>query len=189
MRDRLLARFGLFGIRLSTSLIRQGATAPPRSRRSWSRAAGSASWSRCCRPSSPSAATCSRPGRRCWRWTACCARDDSARGPLAREIERILAGAHEFAELRLLSALRVGAVELPNGTPARPSGCSATPARSPPARLGLAPDARPEELAEAAYAALERWRRHAVNPMLGRATTDACRTVVRSCEGILAGLG
>jgi hypothetical protein len=27
-----------------------------------------------------------------------------------------------------------------------------------------------------------------VNPMLGRSTTDACRAVVRSCEGILAGL-
>jgi len=24
--------------------------------------------------------------------------------------------------------------------------------------------------------------------MLGRATTDACRAVVRSCEGILAGI-
>ena len=32
---------------------------------------------------------------------------------LARDVERILAGAHEFAELRLLSALRSGAVTLP----------------------------------------------------------------------------
>ena len=35
------------------------------------------------------------------------------RGPLAREVERILAGAHEFTELRLLGALRSGAVRLP----------------------------------------------------------------------------
>ena len=34
-------------------------------------------------------------------------------GPLAREIDRILAGAHEFTELRLLGALRSGAVTLP----------------------------------------------------------------------------
>ncbi len=73
-------------------------------------------------------------------------------------------------------------------TPTTASGCWATPAPPPAARLGLAPDAPAPELAEAAYAALERWQRHTVNPMLGRATTDACRAVVRSCEGILAGL-
>ncbi len=36
-----------------------------------------------------------------------------AAAPLAAEVERILAGAHEFAELRLLSTLRSGAVKLP----------------------------------------------------------------------------
>ncbi len=36
-------------------------------------------------------------------------------GPLLQEIERILAGAHELAELRLLAALRSGLVELPKG--------------------------------------------------------------------------
>ena len=73
-RRSCCSRFGLFGVRLSTTLIRQGAQQPGRAGRpSWSRAAACASCSGCCRPSSPSAATCSRPARRCSRWTACCA--------------------------------------------------------------------------------------------------------------------
>ena len=35
---------------------------------------------------------------------------------------------------------------------------------------------------------LDRWQRYAMNPMFGRATVDACRVVVRSCEGVLAAL-
>ena len=53
---------------------------------------------------------------------------------------------------------------------------------------GLEPEATAADLTDAAYAALDRWQRHTVNPMFSRTTTDACRAVVRSCEGILAGL-
>ena len=165
-------------------------TAPPRSPRSWSTAAGCASSSRCCTPSSPSAATCSRPGRRCWRWTpgAPRRRPGARQRPAGRASRADPLGAHEFIELRLLGALRGG------GHAAR----RATPTRRAAARRRTAPHrppawaSRPTRRRRAGGRRLRGARtlaRHTVNPMLGRATTDACRAVVRSCEGILAGLG
>ena len=116
-------------------------------------------------------------------------RDIESKAPSGTEIfERITAGAHEFTELRLLGALRSGTVTLPTRDAEDGERLLGDAGSSPAARLGLAPDAQAPELAEAAYAALERWQRHTVNPMLGRTTAQACRSVVRSCEGILAGL-
>jgi hypothetical protein len=36
-------------------------------------------------------------------------------------------------------------------------------------------------------AALSRWQDLAENPMTARAAADACRVVVRTCEGLLVG--
>ena len=62
-------------------------------------------------------------------------------GPLAREIDRILAGAHEFTELRLLGALRSGAVTLPTRDADDGERLLGDAGASAAARLGLAPDA------------------------------------------------
>ena len=87
-------------------------------------------------------------------------------------------------------ALRAGPVGLPTG--GRRRGRAAARRRrggAPPTGSGWPADAdAASELRQAAFAALDRWQRHAVNPMFGRATADACRVVVRSCEGVLAGL-
>jgi hypothetical protein len=108
--------------------------------------------------------------------------------PLAREIEKVLAGAHEFAELRLLGALRSGSVTLPSGTAAEAERLLGDAGTAPAARLGLPADGPPDALVTAAFAALDRWQRHAVNPMLTRPTAQACRAVVRSCEALVAAL-
>jgi hypothetical protein len=57
-----------------------------------------------------------------------------------------------------------------------------------PARLGLSADAPAAALRDAALTALDRWQRRAENPMLSRGPADACRVVVRTCEGLLATL-
>jgi hypothetical protein len=192
VRRRLLARFGLFGIRLSTTLVRQGADTPAALAKELVERSGLRELEQVLHTQFTERRDVLKARSALLAVDAVLRTGDGSgqrRGALAREIDRILSGAHEFTELRLLSALRSGTVTLP----ARDAddgerllgdaGASAT------ARLGLAPDTSAPELTEAAYAALERWRRHAVNPMLGRATTDVCRAVVRSCEGILAGLG
>jgi hypothetical protein len=182
-----LQRFGLFGIRLGTTLIRQGAGTPAALAGELVGRSGLSELERVlqtqfterrdllkARSALLAVDSVLRPGHR--------------DGPLVREIERILAGAHELTELRLLSALRSGTVGLPKNTAGEAERLLGDAGAAAAVRLGLPVDVSPADLELEAFAALERWQRHAVNPMLGRATADACRVVVRSCEGILAGL-
>lgn len=189
-RARLMERFGLFGVRLSTTLIRQGMTDPgtiatelvKRSGLDELRAVLATQFSErrdllkarsallavdlvLSREPRPSAA------------------------PLVAEVERILAGAHEFAELRLLSTLRSGAVKLPTDAVAEAERLLGGEGGSAAARLGLEPDADHGQLRAAALDAVARWQRRAESPMSGRTVSDVARLVVRSCEGVLAALG
>ena len=109
-------------------------------------------------------------------------------GQLAAEVERIFAGAHEFAELRLLGALRSRAVTLPEELATEAETLLGDHGAGTADRLGLPADAPPAALYDAALAALARWQQRAENPMLSRAAADACRVVVRTCEGLLAAL-
>jgi hypothetical protein len=104
--------------------------------------------------------------------------------PLAVELERIMSGAHEFAELRLLT----GAVKVPEEARVEAERLLGGDGGATPARLGLDPMADPREARAAALDALSRWRRRAENPLSSRALADAARVVMRSCEGILAAL-
>ena len=189
-RQRLLDRFGLFGIRLSTSLIRQGADTPQALAAELVARSGLDELEQVLHTQfterrdvlkarsallAVDAVLRGRPGHP--RATA-----------LSREIEKVLAGAHEFAELRLLGALRSGAVRVPAADAADAERLLGDAGAAPATRLGHPVGEAPEVLREAAFAALDRWRRHAVNPMLARDSVRACRVVVRSCEGIVADL-
>jgi hypothetical protein len=111
-----------------------------------------------------------------------------ASAPLAAEVERILAGAHEFAELRVLSTLRAGAVKLPVEALQEAERLLGADGGAAAARLGLELDAGPDELYAAAIEALGRWQRRAESPLSTRAVSDVARLVVRSCEGVLAAI-
>jgi hypothetical protein len=45
--------------------------------------------------------------------------------------------------------------------------------------------ADPRATRAAALEALRRWHEHAENPSFGRRTADACRVLVRTCEGLV----
>ncbi|MDN5857590.1 MAG: dynamin family protein [Pseudonocardia sp.] len=107
---------------------------------------------------------------------------------LAVEVERLLTGAHEFVELRLLGALRSGAVALPAHLLPEAEQLLGAHGPEAPVRLGLHPQTDPAAVHAAAMTALGRWQSEAENPMSPRAATDACRVVVRSCEGIVTAL-
>lgn len=186
VRSRLLRRFGIYGIRLSTALVRQGATTPS--------ALSAELVGRSGLHELQHVLTSRFAGRRdlLKARSALLAVESVLRTApdrrLAAEVERILAGAHEFAELRTLGAVRSGAVLLPRAAAEEAERLLGVAGNGVAVRLGLSPQEPPAELRRAAFAALERWQRHAVNPMHGRATTEGCRVVVRSCEGILAAL-
>jgi hypothetical protein len=102
---------------------------------------------------------------------------------LATELERLTAASHEFAEIRLLNALRARALDLPDAEAAeRLLGTGGTPAT---ARLGLERDADPAEVRAAVVVAHAMWQGLAENPLASRDVVDAARVLVRTCEGLL----
>jgi len=188
-RARLIDRFGLFGVRLGATLIRQGVTDPSALSAELVRRSGL--------DDLRSLLTTQFAERRelLKARSALLAVDlvltrepRPAAAPLAAEVERILAGAHEFAELRLLATIRAGVVKLPPEALTEAERLLGGDGGVPAARLGLDPSADPAELAAAALDAAGRWQRRAESPLSSRAVSDAARLVVRSCEGILAQL-
>jgi hypothetical protein len=108
---------------------------------------------------------------------------------LAGQVERIVASAHPFNEIRVLSAIRAGWVA------GRPEvveeleyviGGSGAAAH---ARLRLPPDATAPQLTAAAGEALASWQRRAEHPLTAHELAIAARVAVRTCEGLLADLG
>jgi hypothetical protein len=108
---------------------------------------------------------------------------------VAAELEEIVASAHPFNELRVLSSVRAGWV---GGKPdvvedlERIIGGAGSATHI---RLKLPADAGSAELTAAAKEALARWQRRAENPLTAHEMVVAARVAVRSCEGMLADLG
>lgn len=104
------------------------------------------------------------------------------------EVERILAGTHEFAEMRVLAAIHSSAVTIPEDYRAEAEqllgGSGTTSAK----RLGLVDDTDARTMRLVALETLDRWRRLSENPVYPRAFADVARTVVRSCEGVVHSL-
>lgn len=104
---------------------------------------------------------------------------------LVRELEEIRAGAHEFAEIALLNTLRTGAGGLPPAdldAAERLLGGTGPDERS---RLGLDPAAPDDAVVEAVREALARWQRRSEDLAMPREAREAARVLVRTCEGIL----
>jgi hypothetical protein len=108
---------------------------------------------------------------------------------LATDLERITSGAHEFAEIRLLNALRAGGVKVKAQEAAemeRMLGAEGGPLHI---RLDLSPEADVSEIRRALQNAIGRWQRRAESPMSSREVADAARVLIRTCEGLLVTLG
>ncbi|WP_034272015.1 dynamin family protein [Haloechinothrix halophila] len=108
---------------------------------------------------------------------------------VAADVERIMASAHPFQELRVLSAIRAGWV---TGKPAvlddlehLIGGAGAGISQ----RLRLSDDEGHDALVAAAAEALDRWQRRAENPLTRHQLAVAARVAIRSCEGMLSELG
>jgi hypothetical protein len=189
VRHALVERFGLFGLRLATTLIRQGYREPARLAEELVRRSGLDELRTVL-------ATQFTERRDVLKARSALLLVDRIRRDhprpeahqLAGEVERILAGAHEFHELRLLAELRAPDVALPAEARSDAERLLGAHGAATPSRLGLAPDTDPAQLRQAAIAALTRWQRRAENPLSDRAASDRARVVVRSCEGMLARL-
>lgn len=185
-RGMLMERFGIFGVRLATMLVRQGRNSPQA-------LAGELIQRSGLRELQDTLTHQFTERRDLLKARSALLGLDSVlrqnappqARPLLGEVERILSGAHEFAELRLLTALRSATVTLPADYRTEAEQLLGAGGTSPQRRLGLDGSADPDTLREAGLDALDRWRRRSENPVLSRGARDAARTVVRSCEGML----
>lgn len=189
-RLALLERFGIFGIRLSTAMLRRGvsSTASELARDLFDRSGmvdlnnvlNSLFFERREVLKSRSALLA----------LSTVVRTTPVPGSeqVASEVEQVLASAHPFNELRVLSALRAGWVTGRPEVLAELEQVIGGAGASPHLRLGLPTDAGPEQLRQMAFAALGRWQRRAENPITGYELALASRVAVRSCEGVLADL-
>lgn len=188
-RASLLNRFGLFGIRLGVTLIRQGVDDPSRLSSELVRRSGLDDLRGVLATQFTERRDLLKARSALLALDLVLHREPRpGSAPLAMELERIMAGAHEFAELRLLSALRSGAVKLPEDARGEAERLLGGDGGAATTRLGLDDAAGPDETRAAAMDALHRWRRRAENPLSSRALSDTARVVVRSCEGVLATL-
>ena len=185
-RRALLERFGLFGVRLATTLVRQGSDSPDLLAAEMVRRSGLDDL----RTSLTSRFTERRDLLKA-RSALMAVDHVLRREPLPQsrsllaEVERILAGSHEFVEMRLLTAIRSSSVAIPDAYRAEAERLLGANGASPAQRLGLVDDTDPQMLRAVTVETLERWRRISEHPVYARAFKDAARTVVRSCEGIL----
>lgn len=107
---------------------------------------------------------------------------------LLARLEQLLAGAHDFRELRLLAGLQEGRVRWDSEWTADARPLIGANGTSLAARLGADPDTGADELWERASDALGRWQAQAEDPSQDLTQRRAAHIVVRSCEGMLAEL-
>jgi len=188
-RVALLDRFGLGGIRLATTLARTGSNSRVALGEQLIRQSGLTELQ-----ASISDLFTARRGVLKSR-TALIALDQLLRnearpaaGHLIAELERLVANAHEFRELRLLAALRTGRVALPAELALEARRLAGGDGGAHCERLGVPPQTPAEELWPAAETAAARW--HEQTRAAGSVgARRAAEVVLRSCTAILNDLG
>ncbi|MGQ5261367.1 dynamin family protein [Micromonospora sp. ZYX-F-536] len=189
VRAELLGRFGLFGIRLATTLVRSGFDSRVKLSAELIRRSGLTELRE-------AVTRCFIDRRDTLKARSALAaveallRAEPTRGAdeLVGAIEQILAGAHEFRELRLLVALRNSRLGLDAELVAEAQRLIGGDGVGLAARLGVEHEATVQRLWEVAADAQWRWRDRAEDPLLPLAQRRGAQVVVRSCEGMLAEL-
>lgn len=188
-REALLGRFGIFGIRLSCGLIRQKrVTNAPELAEVLADRSGLHGLREILRSHFTARSDVLRA--RSALMTLRSVLDDASETipALEHEFERVMAGLHEFAELDLLGSLRSGGVRLRDADRDRAErllGIDGTFAHQ---RLGGDPASSSESLRVLAVAEHQHWLGLAESPLLDRDASTACRTLTRTCEGLIVAL-
>ncbi|MEV1156873.1 hypothetical protein AB0J27_15895 [Micromonospora chokoriensis] len=188
-RAALLDRFGIFGVRLAATLVRSGFDSRVKLSAELIRRSGLTelreSVNRCFIDRRDAL-----KARSALAAVEAVLRAEPTRGSdeVVGAVEQILAGAHEFRELRLLVALRNTRLgfdaELADEAQRLVGGNGVGLA----ARLGVEHEATAQRLWEVAAEAQWRWRDRAEDPLLPLAQRRGAQVVVRSCEGMIAEL-
>jgi hypothetical protein len=189
VRAALLTRFGVFGVRLATTLVRSGFDSRVKLSAELIRRSGLTELRE-------SVTRCFIDRREALKARSALAaveallRAEPTRGSteLVGAVEQILAGAHEFRELRLLVALRNTRLGFDAEVAAEAQRLVGGDGVGLAARLGVEQETDVQRLWEVAADAQWRWRDRAEDPLLPLAQRRGAQVVVRSCEGMIAEL-
>nr|WP_315267663.1 dynamin family protein [Microbacterium lemovicicum] len=186
-RRALLARFGIFGIRLATALIRGGARTSSELSERLVQQSGLVDVQRFvaeqfrARAGALKARTILDTLERLIR-----DRPRPGTASVHAGIERIRSSSHDLRELDLLALLRTGGPTLlPEDAveAERIIGGAGTASLS---RLGLGESARPSDVDDRVRSLLGHWRALSESPLSDRRTVETCHVVIRSLEGVAA---
>lgn len=112
--------------------------------------------------------------------------DPDAAAALARSLEEVVSAAHEFAELRLAHVVATGMTMLPPDDADRASKL-ASPGRLED-RLRVASMPGPDGARDRLLAEIAHWRTLAANPAFDPVTVEACEIAARCAEGLYVSL-
>jgi hypothetical protein len=189
-RRDLLGRFGMFGVRLATTLVRGGASDSSQLAERLVQQSGLNELNQVVRNQFRTRADALKV-RGVLDGLEKLVREKPRAGTqrLVDGIERIYATAHTLRELSLLARMRAAALPLSKENTVlaeRIVGGKGTPVT---ARLGTDEAATPSVLRELIDDQLTHWRTLAQSPLTERATTEVCRVVIRSLEEMASELG
>ena len=186
-RQHLLARLGLFGVRLSVELIRSGevTSATELAKLLTANSGLDRLRSVLLRQFTERARVLQARTALAGLGAVLRTTDHPDAPDLRATSEQISSAAHEFEEVRLLDALRSDELELRPQLAEELDRVLGGSGHDPASRLGLDLTAEPGEIGDAARAALDRWRAVAEHPLLGRAAQTAARGATRTLEGIV----
>lgn len=109
-----------------------------------------------------------------------------AAGVLRERIDAVVAGAHELTELRMLTALRIGTVELDDaGQLAEVERLLGADGDGVRARLGIGPEVAADDVRPLLISTIQRWQRLSQNPFAGGGVRRVAAVIRRTCEGLL----
>ncbi|OLF17490.1 hypothetical protein BU204_11155 [Actinophytocola xanthii] len=186
-RTALLERFGLFGVRLVTTLIRQGFDAQAELSAQLVQRSGLAELreaiTRCFTDRQD--VLKARSALLALEVVLRMEPRPAARA-LVDALEALVTSAHELRELRLLADLQAGRTSLPAPLADEARRLLGGGGTALAARLGFDRDPGGQELHAALSETLHRWQEQAENHALGHGQRQAARVVVRSCEDMYA---
>lgn len=187
-RERLLRDLGLFGIRVSVALIREGKVTTAAKLSTVLVQLSGLPQLRAVLTSQFAARRDVLKARAALLALSSIIRDGGLEDvkSVAAELEKIEAGAHEFAEIALLNALRAGSIVLPEDTRDEAERLLGARGADLHSRAGVPADADPEQLQTELRETIARWQVRAENPLAPKDPVTAARVLVRTAEGLFA---
>jgi len=182
-RGELLSRFGIFGVRLATTLVRSGVDDSSTLAERLVEYSGLEPVQEFIRLHFGGRSAALKT-RGIIQGLGLLVRERPRPGAegLRAGIERLEAGSHALRELSMLSRQRVGTLAVPAGAEQEAARLVGGDGTSPSARLGLAADTPDAVVAASVHDHLTRWRVMSQSPLADRATVESCRIVIRSLE-------